>query len=65
MDAAVEAVDNNTDHPWFGFIGVNESDNSTVLPIITAQIPNGPYVKLINSSSVLNFTPPMPLSGFA
>ena len=64
MDVAVEAVDNNTDHPWFGFIGVNES-NSTVPAIITAQIPNGPYVKLINSSSVLNFTPPMPLSGFA
>ena len=65
MDAAVEAVDNNTEHSWYGFIGVNESDNSSVPPLITAQIPDGPYVKLINSSSVLNFTPPMPLSGFA
>ncbi|MBW6519318.1 MAG: hypothetical protein K0A89_12580 [ANME-2 cluster archaeon] len=60
MDAAMEAVDNNTQHPWFGFIGVNESDNSTV----PGTIPDGPYVRLINSSSVLNSTPPMPLSGF-
>ncbi|MCL7413551.1 MAG: hypothetical protein M8353_08055 [ANME-2 cluster archaeon] len=64
MDAAVEAVDNNTQHPWFGLIGVNESNNISI-PLIDAQIPDGPYVKLINSSSVLNFTPPMPLSGFA
>ncbi|MDF1557506.1 MAG: hypothetical protein P1P80_04920 [ANME-2 cluster archaeon] len=58
MDAAVEAVDNNTLHPWFGFIGINESNLSSV-PLI----PDGPYVKLINSSSSLNYAPPMPLSG--
>jgi len=61
MDIAVEAVDNNTAHPWFGFIGINESNNSS-MP--ASQIPDGPYVKLVNSTSVLNFTPPMPLSGF-
>lgn len=64
MDTAVEAVDNNTVHPWFGFIGINESNNGSVPPTIPPQIPGGPYVKLVNSSSVLNFTPPMPLAGF-
>jgi len=55
MDIAVEAVDNNTAHPWFGFIGINESNAS--------HIPSGPYIKLVNSSYVLNLNPPMPISG--
>jgi hypothetical protein len=51
MDAAVETVDNNTAHPWYGFIGINESN-------ISSLIPGGPYVKLINCSSTLNSGPP-------
>jgi hypothetical protein len=64
MDAAVESVDNNTAHQWFGFIGINESNYSSVPVSIPPQIPNGPYIKLINSSSLQNYTPPMPLAGF-
>ena len=50
MDAAVEYIDNNTAHPWYGFIGINGT-NSTVL---SAYVGTDPYVKLINDSSVLN-----------
>lgn len=63
MDAAVEAVDNNTAHPWYGFIGINESNYSAIPPSLAPKIPNGPYIKIINSSSVLNAAPPLPLSG--
>ena len=55
MDRAVEAVDNNTDHSWYGFIGINETNLSS----ISALIPDGPYIKLINSSSILNDKSPM------
>jgi|GEM_PF-970963 len=50
MDAAVDYIDNNTAHPWYGFIGINGT-NSTALG---AYVGTGPYVKLINDSSVLN-----------
>ncbi len=63
MDAAVEAVDNNTAHPWYGFIGINETNVSNVPMSIYSEIPNGPFVKLINSSSILNDAPPIPLAG--
>lgn len=63
MDAAVEAVDNNTAHPWYGFIGINETNVSNISASITSEIPNGPFVKLVNSSSTLNNAPPMPLAG--
>jgi hypothetical protein len=58
MDAAVDYIDNNTAHPWYGFIGINGT-NSTALD---AYIGTGPYVKLINDSSVLNKAP-MPFAG--
>jgi len=61
MDAAVEAVDNNTAHPWYGFIGINETNVSSIPVSIYSKIPNGPFVKLVNSSSILNDAPPMPL----
>jgi len=63
MDAAVEAVDNNTAHPWYGFIGINETNVSNIPASITSEIPNGPFVKLVNSSSILNDAPPMPVAG--
>lgn len=63
MDAAVEAVDNNTAHPWYGFIGINETNVSNIPASITSGIPNGPFVKLVNSSSILNNAPPMPVAG--
>jgi hypothetical protein len=63
MDAAVEAVDNNTAHPWYGFIGINETNASSIPSSVYSEIPNGPYVKLVNSSSILNDAPPMPLAG--
>lgn len=62
MDAAVEAVDNNTAHPWYGFIGINKTNVSNVPSLIYSEIPDGPFVKLINSSSILNNAPPMPLA---
>jgi hypothetical protein len=63
MDAAVEAVDNNTAHPWYGFIGINETNASNIPVSVSSEITNGPYIKLINSSSILNDAPPMPLAG--
>ncbi len=63
MDAAVEAVDNNTAHPWYGFIGINETNVSNIPVSVSSEITNGPYIKLINSSSILNDAPPMLLAG--
>ncbi|TFH40481.1 MAG: hypothetical protein E4G94_09530, partial [ANME-2 cluster archaeon] len=60
MDAAMYFVDNNTIHPWYGFIGIN-STNSTNLSSYVGS--TGPYVKLVNDSSILNGNPPLPLAG--
>jgi hypothetical protein len=60
MDAAMDFVDNNTIHPWYGFIGIN-STNSTNLSSYVGS--TGPYVKLVNDSSILNGNPPLPLAG--
>lgn len=58
MDAAADAADSNPFNTWNGFIGINGSDVSTI-------IPGGPYIKLINSSSILNAAPPMPIAGLS
>jgi hypothetical protein len=59
MDEAVEFVDNNTAHPWYGFIGITNNTNLSVVSSID------PYIKLINASSLLNNASIMPLADLA